>query len=388
MLTIAADPEASRRPHRHHLRAAHLGLGDDPSSACPHDRAGRRHLARRHALGRRAGRASSCRCACSRACSGGCSWRSSSPPTQPAAAASSASMPISPMRDAFAAYLAPLRKAEWVVYAKRPFAGPEAVLAYLSRYTHRVAISNSRLIAFDEQRRHLQVQGLSRSRAADRYKTMTLATDEFIRRFLHPRAAEGLPSHPPLRPVRQGCLRRQHRTRARAARRCKTEDEPRCRYRSQQADLSMLRRSHAHHRGLRAWRNATASADSSNDCHQARQLMTASQSRKSGNRARRLSTGHGRARSDTQLPSQIARQLIMSDAIRRPFTGRFAAGQLAGRFDPDLTPHPRLSNLHSARATALRSPRAVSLYGLCQGGGVSTGRQVGASFLRQFLCSI
>src|SRR5260221_10195125 len=51
---------------------------------------------------------------------------------------------------AFAAYLAPLRKTEWVVYSKPPFGGPEAVLAYLSRYTHRVAIANSRLIAFDE----------------------------------------------------------------------------------------------------------------------------------------------------------------------------------------------------------------------------------------------
>jgi hypothetical protein len=66
---------------------------------------------------------------------------------------------------AFAAYLAPLRKIKWVVYAKPPFAGPEAVLAYLSRYTHRVAISNSRLIAFDskglrQQRRQLQVEGL------------------------------------------------------------------------------------------------------------------------------------------------------------------------------------------------------------------------------------
>ena len=50
---------------------------------------------------------------------------------------------------AFAAHLAPLRRSEWVVYAKRPFAGPEAVLAYLSRYTHRVAISNSRLLAMD-----------------------------------------------------------------------------------------------------------------------------------------------------------------------------------------------------------------------------------------------
>ncbi len=52
---------------------------------------------------------------------------------------------------AFAAYLAPLRKIEWVVYAKRLFAGPQAVLAYLSRYTHRVAIANSRLIALDDK---------------------------------------------------------------------------------------------------------------------------------------------------------------------------------------------------------------------------------------------
>jgi len=83
----------------------------------------------------------------------------------------------------FAAYLAPLRKTEWVVYAKRPFGGPEAVLAYLSRYTHRVAIANSRLIAFDVQGvtfkwKDYRIEGL------DRYKQMTLATDEFIRRFL------------------------------------------------------------------------------------------------------------------------------------------------------------------------------------------------------------
>ena len=67
----------------------------------------------------------------------------------------------------FAAYLAPLRKTEWVVYAKRPFGGPEAVLAYLSRYTHRVAIANSRLIALDQQRRHLQVEGLPQQRIGD-----------------------------------------------------------------------------------------------------------------------------------------------------------------------------------------------------------------------------
>ena len=63
------------------------------------------------------------------------------------------------------AYLAPLRQVEWVIYAKRPFGGPEAVLAYLSRYTHRVAISNRRLVAADDDRRDVQVEGLSDRRA-------------------------------------------------------------------------------------------------------------------------------------------------------------------------------------------------------------------------------
>ena len=85
--------------------------------------------------------------------------------------------------DAFAAYLSPLRKVEWVVYAKRPFAGPEAVLAYLSRYTHRVAIANSRLIAFDDRGVTFKWKDY-RAKARDRQKIMTLRADEFIRRFL------------------------------------------------------------------------------------------------------------------------------------------------------------------------------------------------------------
>jgi hypothetical protein len=84
---------------------------------------------------------------------------------------------------AFTACLRPLRKIEWVVYAKRPFGGPEAVLAYLSRYTHRVAIANSRLIACDEQGVTFNWKDY-RIEGRDRYKRMTLATDEFIRRFL------------------------------------------------------------------------------------------------------------------------------------------------------------------------------------------------------------
>jgi putative transposase len=84
---------------------------------------------------------------------------------------------------AFAAYLAPLRKIEWVVYSKRPFGGPEAVLAYLARYTHRVAISSSRLIALDRNGVTFKWKDY-RIKGRDRYKVMTLAADEFIRRFL------------------------------------------------------------------------------------------------------------------------------------------------------------------------------------------------------------
>jgi hypothetical protein len=86
-------------------------------------------------------------------------------------------------RAAFAHYLAPSRKVEWVVYSKRPFGGPEAVLAYLSRYTHRVAISNSRLLAYDGdgvafKYKDYRIEGRARQ------KVMRLTTDEFIRRFL------------------------------------------------------------------------------------------------------------------------------------------------------------------------------------------------------------
>ncbi len=86
-------------------------------------------------------------------------------------------------RHAFTAYLAPLRKAEWVVYAKRPFGGPETVLAYLSRYTHRIAIANSRLVALSDAGVTFKWKDY-RAKGRDRAKVMTLAIDEFIRRFL------------------------------------------------------------------------------------------------------------------------------------------------------------------------------------------------------------
>lgn len=84
---------------------------------------------------------------------------------------------------AFATYLAPLRKKEWVVYAKPPFGGPEAVLAYLSRYTHRVAISNSRLISADATTVAFRWKDY-RNKNGERQNVMRLATSEFIRRFL------------------------------------------------------------------------------------------------------------------------------------------------------------------------------------------------------------
>jgi len=85
---------------------------------------------------------------------------------------------------AFAAYLAPLRNSKWVVYCKRPFGGPEEVLRYLARYTHRVAISNRRLVSLDDNRVTFKWKDY-RLQGPERYnKLMTLDTHEFIRRFL------------------------------------------------------------------------------------------------------------------------------------------------------------------------------------------------------------
>jgi Putative transposase/Transposase zinc-binding domain len=84
---------------------------------------------------------------------------------------------------AFTAFLAPLQKTRWFVYAKQPFAGPQAVLAYLARYTHRVAISSRRLVALDPDGVTFRYKDYRRN-GQERYRTMTLAPGEFIRRFL------------------------------------------------------------------------------------------------------------------------------------------------------------------------------------------------------------
>jgi hypothetical protein len=86
-------------------------------------------------------------------------------------------------RKAFTAHLAPLHKKNWFVYAKPPFAGPEAVLAYLARYTHRVAIANSRLVSLNERGVSFRYKDYRRNGQA-RFRAMTLEPNEFIRRFL------------------------------------------------------------------------------------------------------------------------------------------------------------------------------------------------------------
>lgn len=85
--------------------------------------------------------------------------------------------------NAFRSYLAPVYKVDWVVYAKKPFTGPQAVLEYLSRYTHRVAISNRRIIHYDTNTVTFKWKDY-RAKDDQRFKTMTLSADEFLRRFL------------------------------------------------------------------------------------------------------------------------------------------------------------------------------------------------------------
>jgi hypothetical protein len=85
------------------------------------------------------------------------------------------------MRDTFLRHIAPIQKKDWVVYAKRPFAGPEQVLKYVARYTHRIAISNNRLLDIDDGKVQFRWRDY---RNGHRQKTMTLGADEFIRRFL------------------------------------------------------------------------------------------------------------------------------------------------------------------------------------------------------------
>src|SRR5204863_2033327 len=177
----------------------------------------------------------------------------------------------------FKAHLGALRKVEWVVYAKPPFGGPDAVLAYLSRYTHRISIANSRLVAFDGERVTFKWKDY-RAKADARYKLMTLDADEFNPPLPDPRPARRVPSHPPLWPLRQRQPGRQYRIGPPAPRRTRPAAVERAQRRHRKssrrqrvARLSLLRRAYDHHRDRRT-RLPTAAV--AHPVDRARQLMT------------------------------------------------------------------------------------------------------------------
>ena len=153
---------ASRRRDRRRRGAAHLGADPAPPSAPPLHRARRRPLARRHALDRLPARVLPAGARAVAPVPRGCSWSE----LRAAFAAGELRFfgELAQLAEpaAFAAPAAePCAGIEWVVYAKPPFGGPEQVLAYLGRYTHRVAIANSRLVGIDDDQRQLPLEGLS-----------------------------------------------------------------------------------------------------------------------------------------------------------------------------------------------------------------------------------
>ena len=177
---------------------------------------------------------------------------------------------------AFAALLKPLRRKNWFVYAKRPFAGPKAVLAYLSRYTHRVAISNTRLLAHDERGvtfRYKDYRGTASGPAQG---------DDAGGGRVHPplyaaHPAEGLSPHPSLRVVRQHGPR-QYRTAARTAGLCascrdKRNSQSKRASRDSSSAMSVLRRTYDRYRVLRA-RNAAAIPPAFRGYHPDRHIMS------------------------------------------------------------------------------------------------------------------
>ena len=149
------------------------------------------------------------------------------------------------VRKAFLRHLSPIRKKRWVVYAKPPFAGPQAVLAYLSRYTHRVAISNRRLIAFDEGGVTFRYKDYRRA-GAERQQVMTLATDEFIRRFLIHVLPRGFHRIRHYGLLASSTHKEAIARRRRADRRARTRRTARS-----SSAVSVLRRTHDRHRRLR-----------------------------------------------------------------------------------------------------------------------------------------
>jgi Putative transposase len=212
---------------------------------------------------------------------------------------------------AFAAYLAPLRDAEWVVYAKRPFGGPKAVLAYLARYTHRVAISNSRLIALNDNGITFKWKDY-RIEGPDRYKVMTLETTSSSAgssatccRLASTASAITACSPTPPAPTTS----REHASCSPG--RCPATMPPAAR-RRHPAYLPMLWRTHDHHRDLRTRPLAAISTDSDGR-NQHRHLMmplTYPPSRSAARCCGWCSTSHGSARLKAALAPQLASQIF------------------------------------------------------------------------------
>ena len=256
---------------------------------------------------------------------------------------------LAPLADksAFDAALAPLRRSAWVVYAKRPFAGPQAVLAYLARYTHRVAISNSRLITLDEAGVTFKWKDY-RIKGRDRLNTITLDA-----RRVHPplspaRAAERLPPHPPLRPLRQRRSSAQHRARPPIAGRARGLAAKRARRGRQRdrntfacAPLPVLRRPDDHCRNLRRRApRALAITDPDQDRH----LMTVAALPAA---QRRFSSPPTARRSRKAMSSQGRRSSSKRRAHTRPSHPR-----------PRKTPSSSLPP-RTMRATGPRSPTSA-----------------------------
>jgi hypothetical protein len=248
---------------------------------------------------------------------------------------------------AFATYLAPLHKTEWVVYAKRTFGSLEAVLAYLSRYTHRVAIANSRLIAFDQDGVTFRWKDY-RIEGRDRYKLMTLTTDEFIRRFLiHvlPRGFHRIRHYGLL--AKAACADNIARARELLAVPIR-QAEP--------ADIADDNDPHpCPHCGGRMIIIETFARGSMprrrpqgpNGHDQDRHVMTTSRARKSARSLRWFSASGRSARSNIQLSTQIEHEPSPFDACNLLLVSRIAIGQGAGSSRLRSPRHLRQSNPHN-----------------------------------------
>jgi hypothetical protein len=236
---------------------------------------------------------------------------------------------------AFAAYLAPLRNSEWVVYSKRPFGGPPEVLRYLARYTHRVAISNRRLVALNNKGVTFKWKDY-RLEGRERYAVMTLDTHEFIRRFLMHVLPQGF--H---RIRYYGLLTSPTRANNIARIRTRSSTHPDRRYQGRQlkgfdkrsarraecarACLPLLRQPHAHHRDLLAgaatqcFEKPSASPDAASAEGQVRHLMTISRPppRKAVRLFARSSAGHSGPRSNAAFTTPIFRHTRARTSERR-----------------------------------------------------------------------